>query len=142
MDDGRVCEVFLPVNPRDRIVFANEHCEFKPIGFARFDFGWMPLVYKLVTKDLRSLELRGNPTPMHYPIGKWVFEERELEYSSEDYGGIWTAFRKGGTNGLRKHCKETWDMETRCFLATIYNPVAFVGNYRIKSEGVMLLKEI
>lgn len=142
MDNGVSCEVFLPENPRERILFNNEHCEFKPVGFVRTDFGWMPLVYKLVTEDLWSLELRRNPTPMNFPVGKWIFEERDLEYSNKDFGGIWTAIRKGNMSGLRKHCRETWDMETRGFLTAVYNPIAFVGNYRIKSEGVMLMKEV
>lgn len=139
---GRSYEVFMPENPRERILFTNEYCEFKPVGWIRTDLGWLPLGYKVVTEDLESLGLRNNPTPMKFPVGEWVFEERNLQYGSKDYGGIWTAVRRGSTKVLKKHCLNTWGMKTRGFLTAIYNPVAFVGNYRIKSEGVMLVKEV
>lgn len=142
MDNGEVCEIFLPVNNRDRVTFANEHCEFKPVGYARFDFGWMPLVYKVVTEDMMSLGLRKNPNPMKFPIGVWVFEENPLQYGDKDFGGIWTAHRLGNANTLKKYCTEEKSMTTKTFLTAVYNPVAFVGNYRVKSEGVMLMKEV
>lgn len=142
MDNGVTCEVFLPESHRDRIIFTNEHCEFKPIGFARFDFGWMPLAYKVVTNDMWSLGLRKNPNTMKFPVGEWTFENNPLQYGNKDFGGIWSAHRMGNANTIKKYCLEEKDMTTRCFLTAVYNPVAFVGNYRIKSEGVMLMKEI
>lgn len=142
MDNGVACETFLPEDTRDRIVFTNEHCEFKPIGFVRADFGWMPLAYKVVTDNMQSLGLRRNPTPMKFFVGQWVFEENVLEYGSKDFGGIWSAHRLGNANTLKKYCLQEKNMATKTYLCAVYNPVAFVGNYRIKSEGVMLMKEI
>ena len=94
MDNGKHSEVYCPEKPRDRLVFASEHCEFKPVGWIRTDWEWLPLGYKVVTMDWESLGLRNNPTPMKFPIGEWVFEERELQYGDKDYGGIWTALEK------------------------------------------------
>ncbi len=142
MDNGVSCEVFLPDNPRDRILYANEYCEFKPVGYAKFDFGWMPLAYKVVTDNLKSLGLRKNPNPLFFPIGEWVYEENLLQHGNEDYGGIWSAYRLGNANTLAKYCFDERNIKTRIFLTAVYNPVAFVGNYRIKSEGVMLMKEV
>ncbi len=142
MDNGVLCEVYLPDAQRDRIEFGNEYCKFKPIGFVRTDFGWMPLAYKVVTANMESLGLRRNPNPMKFPVGKWVFEENELEYSAKDFGGIWSAHRLGNANTLKKYCLEEKNMVTKTYLSAVYNPVAFVGNYRVKSEGVMLMKEI
>lgn len=142
MDNGVLCEVFLPEGPKDRILFANEYCEFKPVGFVRTDFGWMPLVYKVVTEKMESLGLRKNPNPMKFPVGEWIFEKNELQYGDRDFGGIWSAHRLGNANTIKKYCLQEKGMITRCFLTAVYNPIAFVGNYRIKSEGVMLMKEI
>ncbi len=142
MDDGKNYDVFMPLKPKDRLVYKNGFCEFTPVGYVRMTGGWFPIGYKVVTHDLMSLGLRNNPTPMKFPIGEWTFEERSLQYGDKDFGGIWSAYRAGSLKTLKKHCLETWGMETRGFLTAIYNPVAFVGNYRIKSQGVMLLKEI
>jgi len=142
MNNGESCEIFLPENNRDRIAFANEYCDFKPVGFARFDFGWMPITYKVVTEKLESLGLRKNPNPLHFPVGEWVFEQNTLQYGDKDFGGIWSAHRLGNANTIKKYCLEEKGMATRCFLTAVYSPVAFVGNYRIKSEGVMLMKEV
>jgi hypothetical protein len=134
-------DVHLYENPKDRVAFVNEFCDFKPVGWLRTDFGWMPLGYKIVTQNLESLGLRNNPTPMKFPIGEWVFEEKNLEYNANDFGGIWTALRIGSVKTLKEHCRKTWNMKTRGFLTAMYNPV-YSNQYRIKSEGVMLLKEI
>lgn len=133
-------EICDQVGVRDKFYFENKHCEFVPDGWIKNDGLWFPLAYKLVTIDMESLGLRNNPTPMNFPIGEWVFEKRNLQYG-KDFGGIWTALRKSSINTLRKHCMETWGMETKAFLTGIYNPV-YANSYRIKSQGVILLKEI
>lgn len=142
MDDGRFYEVYIPEKYKYRIPFENYHCSFTPIGWIRTDHDWLPLVYKVVTDDMKSLGLRKNPTIFEYKLGEWSYETRNLQYGDEDYGGIWSAHRRGSVNTIKKHCLETWGMKTRGFLTAAYNPIAFVGNYRVKSEGVMLLKEI
>lgn len=135
------CEIYLPELAKDRLKFENESCEFVPVGWVRIDEIWYPLGYKVVTENLESLGLRNNPTPMVFPVGEWVIENNALEYGNKDWGGIWTALRKGSIKTLKTHCMETWEMETRGFLTAIDNPV-FANSYRIKSRGVMLLREI
>jgi len=141
MDDGKEYDIFVPSKPNDRLLYENGFCSFLPVGYIRIVSGWFPIGYKVVTNDLESLGLRNNPTPMKFPIGEWVFEERNLECNANDWGGIWTALRQSSIKTLKNHCKNTWDMETRGFLTAIYNPV-FSNTYRIKSQGVMILKEI
>ena len=141
-DDGSRIEVFLPENPRNRIPFVNEYCDFKPVGFARFEFGWMPLVYKVVTTEMESLGLRKNPNRMKFPVGEWVFEQRQLKHDISDDGGIWTALREGNVNTYKKYIMDKYLKSSRGFLTAAYNPVAVAGGYRVKSEGVMLIKEI
>jgi hypothetical protein len=141
LDNGGSCEVCIPKKANHRLIYTNEHCEFTPVGWVMTEFGWMPLGYKVVTTELKSLGLRNNPTPMEFPVAEWVFEEKDLQCGDKDFGGIWTAQREGSIKTLKKHCWSTWEMETRGFLTAIYNPV-FSNSYRIKSQGVMLLKEI
>ncbi len=78
---------------------------------------------------------------MEFPVGEWIFETNKIQCGDKDWGGIWSALRKGSIKTLKQHCQDTWDMETRGFLVAIWNPV-FANSYRIKSQGVMLLNEI
>ena len=122
--------------------FDNGLCRFTPSGWVRIGDLWHPLGYKVVTEDQRSLGLRRNPNIMTFPTGEWVnLPEEQLEPGMNDWGGIWTALRKSSIGTLRKHCRSTWGMKTRGFLTAINNPI-FSNSYRIKSQGVMLLKEI
>lgn len=141
MDNGKSCEIFLPTNPCERLKYENGFCEFVPVGWMRAAGGWHPVGYKLVTEEMMSLGLRNNPTPMQFSMGEWQFEERNMHLNADDEGGIWTALKKGSLKTLAKHCEKTWGMKTRGFLTAICNPV-YANSYRIKSQGVMLLKEI
>lgn len=143
MDNGKNCEVFFPVRPRERLVFENEFCSFKPVGFARLNGIWFPLAYKVVTENLESLGLKDNPTIMTFPVCRWVnLDDAEVVPGLEtDVGGIFTALRKGRIKDLKSHCWDTWEMKSRGFLVAINNPVGN-NDYRLKSQGVKLLKEI
>ncbi len=140
LNSGVECEIYLPESHRDRLPFENEFCQFTPVGWARLEGTWHPLGYKVVTEELQSLGLRKNPNILTFPVGRWVEEKGELIPTEIDYGGIWTALRKGSIKTLQKHCQETWEMKTKGYLTAIYNPV-FVNSYRIKSQAVMLLRE-
>ncbi len=142
LDSGISVDVFMPENPRSRIPFENEHCNFTPVGYGRIDGLWFPLGYKVVTSKMESLGLRNNPSILTFPVGVWVAEKEEyLVPSNADWGGIWTALRRGSIKTLKDHCWNTWGMETKGFLTAIDNPV-FSNSYRIKSQRVMLLQEI
>lgn len=80
---------------------------------------------------------------MTFPVGKWVClpDDELIPNIWIDEGGIWTALRVGRIQDLKDHCMNTWEMETRGFLTAIHYPVAN-NDYRIKSQGVMLLKEV
>ena len=101
-----------------------------------------PLGYKIVKEDLTSLGLRKNPNIMTFPIGEWVtLPDDEVTSGKEDWGGIWTALKKGSINTLKNYMMEMYGTETRAFLTAMDRPV-YANSYRIKSQGVMLLEEI
>lgn len=141
IDSGDEVEIYLPERPQLRIPFDNDFCHYKPSGWVRIDGLWCPLGYKLVTAKMESLGLRSNPNIMKFPVGKWVEEQDKLIPTDIDWGGIWTALRKGSLSTLKKHCMDTWGMKTKGFLTAVYNPV-YANSYRVKSEAVMMLKEI
>lgn len=141
LDNGNKLELYLPESARDRIPFKSDLCCFTPVGWVKVNDTWYPLGYKVVTDKMESLGLRNNPTIMRFPVGVWVCEKSDLIPTDVDWGGIWTAQRKGSIKMLREHCFNTWGMKTEGYLTAIANPV-FSNSYRIKSEGVMLLKEV
>lgn len=142
LDNGCQCPIYMPKNAHERIAVETQNCKFTPVGYAFLDGAWYPLSYKVVRCDLKSLGLRKNPNIMTFPIGDWVIlDGTQVKEGNGDWGGIWTALRKGNIKTLKQHCQTTHGMETRAFLTAIYNPV-YANSYRIKSQGVILLKEI
>ena len=142
LDNGDECEIYMPRSPKERVPFQSDHCEFMPVGWTRLGEIWYPLSYKVVTEDLKSLGLRRNPNIMTFAVCEWVLlPDDQVKPGMDDWGGVWTALRSGSVKTLKEHCQRTWGMETRGFLTAIHNPV-FANSYRIKSQGVILLKEI
>lgn len=141
LNNEESCQAVFP-KAREKVFYRSRYCEFAPVGWAHLTDDWYPLTYKVVTEGLQSLGLRRNPNIMTFPVGEWVtLPEQEVEPGDGDWGGIWTALRKSSTVTLKKHCLSTWGMGTRAFLTAIQNPI-FSNSYRIKSQGVMLLREI
>lgn len=136
-------EIFLyPKNAKEKVPFYNDDCEFCPCGWVKMEGEFYPLGYKVVTEDLKSLGLRKNPTIMSFPIGEWIMlPEDEVVVGKCDWGGIWTALRKGSIPTLENYMMEKYATKTRAFLTAMCRPV-FANDYRIKSQGVMLLEEI
>ena len=127
---------------KDRVPFVGDECEFIPCGWAMIEGIPCPLGYKIVKEDLTSLGLRKNPNIMTFPIGEWVtLPDDEVTSGKEDWGGIWTALKKGSINTLKNYMMEMYGTETRAFLTAMDRPV-YANSYRIKSQGVMLLEEI
>ena len=127
---------------KERVPFVSEECEFVPAGWAKIDGLYYPLGYKVMDENLRSLGLRKNPNIMTFPVDEWVrLPDDEVSPGSADWGGIWSALRKGSIKTLRNYCWEQYGMRTRAFLVAMERPV-FANSYRIKSQGVRLLKEI
>lgn len=101
-----------------------------------------PAGYKVVTTENRSLGLRKNPTPLHFPVGVWVkMNKSELIFSKEDAGGIWSALEKSGAKTLQKYMMAQYGRPTKIYLAALFNPI-YANSYRVKSQGVMLLEEL
>lgn len=134
----------------EKIIFENDKCKFTPCGWIKIENDvfpkkyceFFPLGYKVVTEDMKSLGLRKNPNIMTFPINEWVvLPDEEIKAGEDDWGGIWTALRKGSIKTLQNYCLEKYQMKTRAFLTAMYQPV-FANSYRIKSQGVMLLEEI
>lgn len=145
LDNGDSCEVFLPERSRDRLSFISDECQFVPVGWARLNQIWYPLGYKIVKNDLSSLGLRRNPNILEYSVGEWICLPDNLVTVGNTHwngwGGIWSAQRKSSIKTLRDHCQKVHHFETRGYLSAIYRPL-YANDYRVKSQGVMLLKEI
>lgn len=142
LKNNKICRIVYLDARGLKLTFENRFCSFVPIGWANIDNIWYPLSYKLVTEDLLSLGLRKNPTRMEFPLNEWIYLPIEkVVPGSTDFGGIWSARRKGSTTTLRKHCLRKHAMKTRLFITALYNPV-FSNDYGIKSQGVLLLKEV
>jgi len=126
-------------------LFENKHCKFKPFDWTEIDNVLLPLVYKVVKvrgNEFVSLGLRRNPNILIFPVRKWIkLMDDEIRPGISDDGGIWSCLRRGGATGRVKYMAERYQAETRIFIAAIENPL-FANNDRIKSQGVMLLKEV
>jgi hypothetical protein len=136
-------ETYLyPRNCAEKIPFVSRECTFTPCGWATIDDIPYPLGYKIVTEDQKSLGLRKNPNIMTFPTGVWVIlPNKNITVDKDDWGGIWTALRRGSIKTLKYYMLEEKGVITRAFLTAMYRPV-FANSYRIKSQGVMLLSEI
>lgn len=122
--------------------FVNEHCCFTPYSWLYDNDRLLPVAFKVVTQDLKSLGLAGNPNIMRFNLYEWTkLLDLEVVAGSGDYGGIWSTIEKSEANGLKNYVKKKHDKETRMFLVALDNPV-YANNRRIKSQGVFLLDEI
>lgn len=141
LDNGESCQAVFP-KAREKVFYQSRYCEFAPVGWAHLTDDWYPLTYKVVTEGLQSLGLRRNPNIMTFPECEWtILDNIETLAGEDDWGGIWSALRPGSIKTLKQHCLATHQMETRAFLTAIYRPL-FANSYRVKSQGVMMLKEI
>lgn len=99
-------------------------------------------VYKVVTKDIKSLGLRRNPNVMTFSVFEWIsLSDDQLKEGKEDWGGIWTAKTKSGAKALKNYMRAHYGVECRIFEAQIDN-VLFQNSYRVKTNAIFLEKEI
>lgn len=144
-------ELIIP-NPQEVIIcttkeigkvpYIGKECQFVPYGWAKIEDNIYPLGFKVVTSEMKSLGLRKNPNIMTFPVGKWaMLPDEKVSADNDDWGGIWTALRRGSIKTLQKYMRDQYGVETKAFLTAMYRPV-FANSYRIKSQGVMLLDEI
>lgn len=114
------------------------------------DYKQYPRYYKVVTKDLKSLGLRNNPTIMTFPIGEWIYEPNPKEGPGGfgGVGGIWVANGLSGGKGLLKYMRKKAKKENNtelenCRLFEVeIGKVLYSNSYRTKTDKVRLVKEI
>jgi hypothetical protein len=122
--------------------FVNEYCRFKPSDWQEIDGILRPLLFKVVTEDLKSLGLRRNPNIMKFPVGEWVrLPDGETQTGNSDWGGIWSALKLSGAKTLTKYILEKYNLPTRTFQVALDTPL-YANSYRVKSWGVILLREL
>lgn len=122
--------------------FENEYCKFKPLGWENVDGVLRPILFKVVTTDLKSLGLRRNPNIMEFQVGEWIsLPDNEIQIGNSDWGGIWSALKLSGAKTLTKYIIEKYDLPTRTFEVAVDIPL-YANSYRVKSQGVILLREL
>ena len=97
-------------------------------------------MYKVVTKDMRSLGLRKNPNVIIFPLNTWIKESRTLEYNNKDWGGIWCCEKLSAARALKKYFEHRYE-KARIFECEI-GEVLFQNNYRTKTDKIKLSKEM
>ena len=98
------------------------------------------IYYKAVTKTLRSLGLRNNPTILRYPIRRWI-RSPLIKKGVSDGGGIWVARNLVFARKIRKYMEDKYGKKVRIFQCLIGN-VLYQNLYRVKTDRVKLLKEL
>lgn len=134
---------FEVVKTRD-FVYSHNDFEYTPPGWIKLESRWYPLGYKVVTLDNKSLGLRKNPTIFEYPLGIWVYEDKDILIPKRtDYGGIWSGASLSSARKTREYCRTRRKdpFETKIYLAAIKNPI-YANSYGVKSQGIMILKQL
>jgi hypothetical protein len=122
--------------------FENEYCQFRPSDWQEIDGILRPILFKVVTADLKSLGLRRNPNIMEFPVGEWVnLPDSEIQIGNSDWGGIWSALKLSGAKTLTKYILDKYNLPTRTFEVALDTPL-YANSYRVKSRGVILLREL
>lgn len=122
--------------------YTNQFCSFRPAGWSEIDKLTLPVLFKVVTEDLKSLGLRNNTNILTYPVGVWIrLQDSEIIPGSDDRGGIWSALTISGARSLSKYMFRQYGTSVRIFETAIENPL-YANSYRVKAQGVILLREI
>lgn len=121
--------------------FKNNYTEFTPTSWVEIDKVARPLLFKVVTEDLKSLGLRKNPNIMTFEIGTWAISSTEIKAGNSDIGGIWCALKISGAKTLRKYMYDQYRIKTKIFKTTVDLPL-YSNSYRVKSRAVYLIEEI
>jgi len=136
------CNVVERYSENRYLEFENEYCKFKPFNWEVVDGILKPVLFKVVTNDLKSLGLRWNPNIMEFPVGEWVrLPNDELQAGKKDWGGIWSALKLSGAKTLTKYMLEKYNTATRVFRVAVDTPL-YANSYRVKSRGIILLREL
>lgn len=96
--------------------------------------------FKVVTHDMESLGLRGNPNILTFDLDEIVQVETIIKGKS-DFGGIWAARTLGHANALKKYMKQKHNEDARIFKATL-GEILYINDRSIKTDRVQLYLEI
>jgi len=101
-----------------------------------------PMGYRVVTEDLQSLGLRGNPNIIKYSVGEWFrLLPEEIEEGKGDWGGIWLARTPSKAKEYKKYMREKHATQTRVFRAAV-GDILFCNSGRIKTDAMLMFEEI
>ena len=108
----------------------------------------MKQYYKVVTHNNNSLGLRKNPNILNFPIGISVYEHNDLDYSNNDYGGIWVTQTLSGARGLVRYMMKKSIKENNPILSKVIiykceiGEILYENSYRVKTDKVKLIDTI
>jgi len=122
-------------------IFKNEYSEFVPSEWISIDGISRPVLFKVVTHDLKSLGLRKNPNIMTFSENVWSTSNTNPKSGNSDVGGIWSALKFSGAKTLSKYMESHYSLKTRIFKAAADTPL-YANSYRVKSAGIYLFEEV
>lgn len=96
-------------------------------------------LYKVVTKDMKSLGLRKNPNVMEFKLNVEMKEPTPKKGVS-DSGGIWCCRRLSAAKTLKKYFEKKYG-PARIFECKIGN-IMFENSYRTKVDSIIFIKEV
>ena len=103
------------------------------------------MYYKVLNEDLKSLGMKpkGRQVPIiQYVVGKWVYPLEPISKNSDKGGGLWVNLRKGQAIGIARRLWKEKRRRVRVFVCLIGKILCQPSDYRLKTDKVMLLKEI
>ncbi|MBU0471441.1 MAG: hypothetical protein KKF89_01960 [Nanoarchaeota archaeon] len=116
-----------PLSPINRLILDNQEYN---------------LSYKVVTEDMKSLGIGGNPNILTYPYLEWkLLPDSWIVKDANDWGGIWSRKVPSQAFWTVDYMKDKYSTETRFFLACLHDPF-YYNTTGIKSVGVCLFYEI
>lgn len=100
------------------------------------------VAYKVVTPELKSLGLRGNPTIFTYPENKWfTLPVEKIIFGDADEGGIWAAVDRANARGYLRYMRNKHGIECRAYKAAI-GRILYETSCRVKTDRIFLAEEI
>lgn len=99
-----------------------------------------PHFYKVVTKDMKSLGLRRNPTILTYKLNKWI-KSPTIKNNKDDDGGIWVTRTLSNANTLKKYMQNKYGQNCKIF-KVIIGEYLYGNSYRIKTDKVKFIAAV
>lgn len=100
----------------------------------------LPKFFKVLRQDLTSVGLLGADR-LQYKLRKWVKPREPLSDHCRKGGGLWVVKKAGDARHIRKYLREKHGITARIFECRI-GRILFESSFRVKTDRVLLLKEI